>query len=303
MNAKYASLARRMGWARWLLGAVLFLVSARSVLAQTTASAQLQPETEGMTASTPPNQDRGWSPPVSESALPQSYNFCETIRESIFGKPDPARPWQPLPYRTLSSEGWCEPWISPPNGSSGAVRQGWINDFQGFFSRDVFGVYSSTNRLGSGGNEHQGLFAVESPLNRRLMVGVYPVFLDSIQGAGRNDTSFGDVIISPKVMLNESEDLSVLAGLNIRVPTGEAVTAGDKTALSQQCPARLLLRAAMAGGGEGGECSFLVERDGFSAKERCFGCPSGSQGWACGERGRRTPPRRAPVARLTAQAV
>jgi hypothetical protein len=39
----------------------------------------------------------------------------------------------------------------------------------------------------------------------------------------------------------------------------------------------LLLRAAMAVGGEGGECSFLVERDGFSAKERCFGCPSGSR--------------------------
>ena len=49
-----------------------------------------------------------------------------TITESIFGQPDPDD-WRPLPLSTLFSEGWNEPWVTSPNGSGGAPRQGWIN--------------------------------------------------------------------------------------------------------------------------------------------------------------------------------
>jgi hypothetical protein len=112
------------------------------------------------------------------------------------------------------------------------VRQGWINDFQGFFSRDAFGVYSYTNRLAGGGNEHLGQLALESPVSRRLLLGIYPVITDSIQGSGHNDTSFGDTTVAAKVMLQETEDVSLLGGLNIRVPTGDASTGNDRTLLA-----------------------------------------------------------------------
>jgi hypothetical protein len=155
------------------------------------------------------------------------------MARSIFGKPGEGPEWTPLPLGTLFTEGWFQPWISPPAGSSGAVRQGWINDFQGFYSRDVFGVFTYTGHLAGGGNEQVGQFAVESPLSRRRLLGVYSNFIDSLNDRNNapNATSYGDTQIIPKIMLAETEDLSLLFGLSVRVPTGEASTGNDKTNL------------------------------------------------------------------------
>src|SRR5207247_140006 len=67
--------------------------------------------------------------PVSARA---EYSVFDAAKESLFGDPysDPDR-WQPLSLGTLLTEGWDEPWISPPKGGGGAPRQSWLNAFNG----------------------------------------------------------------------------------------------------------------------------------------------------------------------------
>jgi hypothetical protein len=172
-------------------------------------------------------------PGAAVAPAPHHFTVWETVSESVCGQGSPDRPFTPLTCGTLFSEGWCEPWISPPAGSGGAVRQGWINDFQGFFSRDVFGVYTYNNHRG-GAYEQVGNVSVESPLSRRLLLGVYSDVVDSVHGAdgGPSATSYGDTLIIPKVMLHETEDVSILGALSVRVPTGERSTGNDRTVLS-----------------------------------------------------------------------
>ena len=59
------------------------------------------------------------------------------IRASIFVKTNPAA-WRPLPFRTLFSEGWNEPWIEPPGGSRGHHGRGGLMQQMGIFTGTGF---------------------------------------------------------------------------------------------------------------------------------------------------------------------
>ena len=88
-------------------------------------------------------------------ALPRSA-WCEepvgvvdAARESLFGDVY-AQPstWQALPLGSLFSEGWNQPWASPPPGPGGAPRQGWINAYDGVFYRLGIVTFGYARRRG-----------------------------------------------------------------------------------------------------------------------------------------------------------
>ncbi|HEV3023489.1 MAG TPA: hypothetical protein VGX76_13540 [Pirellulales bacterium] len=145
---------------------------------------------------------------------------------SIFGVPGDQRDWTPLPLTTLFSEGWNEPWIAPPNGSSGAVRQGWANSADGLFFRNLVWVYQGTEGLPAGRDADLGLFQFQSPLSRRLWITLDVPFVATLYAdhGPSSVASFGDLSFTPRVMLRESQDLSIIAGLGVRTPTGELQT-------------------------------------------------------------------------------
>jgi hypothetical protein len=162
----------------------------------------------------------------------RSYTLWDTISQSICGKPDPARPWTPLYAATFFSEGWREPWIGPPNGPGGSLRQGWVGVPDAFFNRQVVGIYSNTRGANGAQNEQVGAFLVESPLSRRYDLGVIVPFVDYLEGAGQTSaTSFGDVTIENRFLLHETESLTVSLNLNVRVPTGQLSTGNDRTVM------------------------------------------------------------------------
>jgi len=89
--------------------------------------------------------------------------------------------------------------------------------------------------------------------NRRLQLGLSIPFVDSLQGTNGlpSATSFGDIVVIPQLMLEETESRSVSALLAVRTPTGETKTGNDKTiltptlALWQDLPAHWQLRGGV----------------------------------------------------------
>ena len=65
-----------------------------------------------------------WAQSVAPQATPaasrKSYTFGEVVNLSVFGRGNPAT-FTPLGLRDFG-DGWGQPWITPPNGSSGALR-------------------------------------------------------------------------------------------------------------------------------------------------------------------------------------
>jgi hypothetical protein len=162
-----------------------------------------------------------------------SYGLADVVKLSLFGHTDPAT-FTPLQLRDFG-DGWLQPWIAPPNGSSGALRGGWVNTFSGFFSRELDPTYSFTSATSGGRDEHVGALIYLTPLSRRLQLGLALPFVDSLaSGSGRNqsDTSFGDIVITPQVMLQETQDLSLSLGVGVRTPTGETKTGNGVTAVN-----------------------------------------------------------------------
>ncbi len=181
---------------------------------------------------------------------PVRTNVFRAARDSIFGRTDYAT-WHPLPLKTLFSEGWDEAWIGPPNGSRGGPRQGWIDAADGNFYRLGFFAYTFTNSLAQGGNGHVGSFTLYTPLSRRLSLITQNPFIDSNQptfsvgkqglpnpstapGRSRNrtPTGFGDLAITPRVMLRETENLSLVAELTVQIPTGYRGTGAGQAILT-----------------------------------------------------------------------
>jgi hypothetical protein len=167
------------------------------------------------------------APCVTE--LPTTQLSCfEVAYESICGPAD--GPWAPL---CCFSDGWREPWVKPPGrGPGGAPRQGWLNSFDGHFTREYHIGYFLSNGVGNGQDEHVGLFQFQTPLSRRVWVGVDVPFVVALTGGqGTNQTDFGDISITPRVMLHETEGQSISAGLGFRIPTENRSTGGDQTSL------------------------------------------------------------------------
>jgi hypothetical protein len=183
-------------------------------------------------------------PGVAPPVVPVELGPCETITESIFGKPDP-NTWHPLTLSTLLTEGWDEAWVPSPNGSGGAPRQGWINAADGNLYRLSFFTFAEGfNR--SAPNAYLGAYTILTPLSRRLeLITSVPFVLSNNAVSGlpiidpnqpgttttQRQTTFGDVSFTPRVLLHETQDFSLTAEMAVVTPTGNEPLAG-KTSLT-----------------------------------------------------------------------
>jgi hypothetical protein len=184
-------------------------------------------------------------PGVVPPVVPVELGLCETITESIFGKPDP-NTWHPLTLSTLFSEGWDEAWVPSPNGSGGAPRQGWINAADGNLYRLSFFTFAEGFNH-SAPNAYLGAYTILVPLSRRLeLITNIPFVLSNNAVTGlpiidpnqpattttQRQTGFGDVSFTPRVLLHETQDFSLTAELAIVTPTGTPPLAGTTTILT-----------------------------------------------------------------------
>ena len=191
-----------------------------------------------------PTNDPAAPPTVAEAATDEvkpriRTNFFQAARDSLLGRTDYAT-WEPLKVSTLFTEGWDEAWIGPPNGLKGGPRQGWIGAADGNFYRLGFLSFNYTRNLAQGGDGFAGGFTLYTPLSRRLLVIMQIPFVRSNlpalavgkQGfptgpgtnppgsSGTTPTGFGDLAITPRVMLFEKENFSWTAELTVQTPTG-----------------------------------------------------------------------------------
>ncbi len=183
---------------------------------------------------------------VAPTAPPVELGILDTITESLFGKPDP-NTWRPLPLSTLFSEGWNESWVPSPSGSGGAPRQGWINATDGNLYRLWFFTFAQGFNRGDKGDAYLGSYTLLTPLSRRLelitnipfvlrnnAVTGLPVIDPNRPGATttKSHSGFGDISITPRVLLHETKDFSLTGELSILTPTGTRPLAGKTTVLT-----------------------------------------------------------------------
>jgi hypothetical protein len=79
---------------------------------------------------------------------------------------------------------------------------------------------------GNRGGKHVFQSPVQSPLSRRLWITLDVPFVAALSDdyGTLNAASFGDLNLTPRVMLRESQNLSIIAGLGVRTPTGDLKT-------------------------------------------------------------------------------
>jgi hypothetical protein len=165
------------------------------------------------------------------SSTPGSYSLGDMLYLSAIGTNQ--TPFTPLSLWNFG-EGWLEPWVPPPNGELHLQRGGWVNTDSGFFSRELDPTFTFNAGTSGSRDEYVGSTFLFVPLDRRLQLELYVPFVDSLQHADSkpSETSFGDVIITPQLMLEETETLSLSALFSIRTPTGETKTLNDRTVLT-----------------------------------------------------------------------
>ena len=175
--------------------------------------------------------------------------FFDVARESIFGPKDRA-PWTPVPLQTLFTEGWRDPWIMAPPGPSGALRQGWIGAADGNFYRLYYFSYNEIFDVAQGGNGYATQYNLYTPLSRRLLLLAKVPYFNanspslnlatttfgtsgaSTNRSSRRGTSFGDLTLTPRVMLAESQAFSLSAEFTVQVPTGATRSGAGRAILS-----------------------------------------------------------------------
>ena len=173
------------------------------------------PPTSGWTAEMP--AQIGTSPVSARG----EYSVFDAAKESLFGDPysDPDR-WQPLSLGALFTEGWDEPWISPPKGGGGAPRQSWLNAFNGVFYRLANVPFGWVH--GDGGDAYTGGLNLFTPFSRRFEVEWQIPFIDSSRGSdGIRHNAFGDFAVTTRFLLSETRDVSQSFNLTFRTPTGD----------------------------------------------------------------------------------
>lgn len=121
--------------------------------------------------------------------------------------------WTQLGTQPFGQELFAK-WVPVPNGEGGAPRQGWLGTADGFFTREAHLAYTYIDV--NGDDFHQGLARFHHPLSRRLWAGLEVPFYQARGG----DSDFGDVTLNTQVMLAETRNLSLNAGVGWRLPTG-----------------------------------------------------------------------------------
>lgn len=123
--------------------------------------------------------------------------------------------WTPLEFSKFGSE-LTEKWVPVPNGDSGAPRQGWLATADGFFTREFHLAYTYVDV--NGDDLHQGLARFNYPLSRRLWAGLELPFYQNVGG----DEDVGDATLTTQVMLKETRNVSLNAGVGWRLPIGSS---------------------------------------------------------------------------------
>jgi hypothetical protein len=165
------------------------------------------------------------SPALAQESKPPSYSLLDTIGQSMFGDvySDPSK-WQPLSVRGFFTEGWNRPWVSPPAGAGGAPRQGWLNAFDGVFYR--LGVLTGgvADNFLDNGNRYTGGLTFYAPFSARFEARLDIPFINSNRAGADNDyhTHFGDIQITPRVLISETQDFTQSFNVTFRIPSGSA---------------------------------------------------------------------------------
>ena len=139
----------------------------------------------------------------------------------------PAGEWTPLDGGRFGDE-LFEKWIPVPNGDSGAPRQGWLATADGFFTREVHLAANYTQ--GPGPDAYGVLGRFHYPFSRRLWAGVEVPFYQETANRG----GFGDITLTTQVMLAETRNLSINAGVGWRLPTGSVRQGNNVFAVQPQ---------------------------------------------------------------------
>ena len=154
---------------------------------------------------------------------PSDMTVWGAAEESIFGDvyAEPTR-WRELSLSTFFTEGWNEPWASPVAGGGGAPRQGWLNASDGVFYRLVIGTGGYSHNLNDNGDGYTGGLTLYTPLSRRFELRTdLPLIVSNRGATGDRHTAAGDLQLTPRFMLSETEDLTQSFGVTMRIPTGD----------------------------------------------------------------------------------
>ena len=205
-----------------------------------------------------PNDDAepgGANPPsLSPPALDSTMGPLETVFESLFGEASSSE-WTPLSINTLFTQGWNQRFVFSPASDSGALRQEWIDAANGVFYRQWVLDYNFRDHVTPSGNQDIGTWSLFAPLSRRLELYLSVPFVDyrrvdpppgpnPPRGIGNRSnvsslgspytTTFGDISITPQVMLHETKNTSIMSILTIETPTGSTNVGNGETSLSPQ---------------------------------------------------------------------
>lgn len=193
--------------------------------------------------------------PASSLAAPTfaTTGVIDTALESLFGEALTTE-WTPLSFATLFTEGWNQPFVFSPASDSGALRQEWINAANGVFYRQWVLDYNFRDHANPTGNRDIGTWSIFAPLSRRLELYVSVPYVDyhavenpsasTVGRAGVNprpestgasyQATFGDVTITPQVLLSETKNTSIMSLLAIRTPTGSLAAGDGNTSIGPQ---------------------------------------------------------------------
>jgi hypothetical protein len=178
----------------------------------------------------------------------------DTVIESLFGAASTSN-WTPLYFSDLFATGWDEPFVFSPPSDSGALRQEWLNAANGVFYRQWTLDYNYRGNVRPSGSADIGTWGIFAPLSRRLELFITVPFVDyrrvadptpfggsgtpiARSGAARSASSykatFGDLTVTPQVMLQETKNTSIMSVLTIRTPTGSIAAGNGATSLGPQ---------------------------------------------------------------------
>ncbi len=186
----------------------------------------------------PAEPSLAWNAPIlaaPTATAKDTGSVLEAAKESLFGDvyADPSR-WRPLTLGTFFSEGWTQPWVSPPNGEGGAPRQGWINAFDGVFYRLGILTGGYAEKYQDNGNLYTGGLTVYTPFSARHELRTDVPFLASNRTAtgGSYHTHFGDFQLTPTFLLSEDRNTTQSFNVKFRMPTGSTKNGNGVAAIS-----------------------------------------------------------------------
>lgn len=150
---------------------------------------------------------------VCSTDLGNQCRLVAGLAMAVLAAPLAAQEWTALSLSNFGSE-LTEKWIPVPNGSGGAPRQGWLGTADGFFTREGHIAFNYLDLRS--GNGQEALARFNYPLSRRLWVGIEQPFYQQAGGV----TGVGDGILTTQLMLAETRNLSINAGVGWRLPYG-----------------------------------------------------------------------------------